>query len=238
MFALPRIVLILVLATLGLPTWASGAKTPACLANPGIPDLEGFTHRVQLRLGSSFWYFLGAELQLPGSPDQIGQPQDIPGHCWKLSFPLGNRPRLIGKHFNTGPVGGGSPSRFWSSNAGSHQHLYWVDVMIDRWSPRIALEKSKSGYVHYHELVRAGEGCVHPRLVAWFRHTAIERFSLDGGPPPVLPDGRLFRPRNVPHDVLPGIDHSFPPNYDIPYKPESQREGRAPFFIPVCGSNG
>ncbi|MCP4205318.1 MAG: hypothetical protein GY769_25690 [bacterium] len=231
-----RIGTILGLLGLGLVPDASAAELPFCLVNPGVPDLEGFTHRVQIRLGGSFWYLLGPELQLPTTPDQAGQPQDLPGHCWKVGLPIGGKPRLIGKHFNTGPLGAGAPPRFWSSNAGSHQQLFWVDLVISRWSPRIALEKAADGYVHYHELIKVGEGCLHPRLVAWFRHSAIEKFSFDGGPPPVLPDGTLFRPRNVPHDVQPGIDHNFPPNYDIPYKPESQREGRDPFFLPVCGS--
>lgn len=216
---------------------AQAAGLPACLANPGIPDVEGFTHRVQVRLNGKFWYFLAPELLLPNSPGQSGQPQDVPGHCWLVGPPIGNKPRLIGKHFNTGPLQAGAPPRFWSSTAGSHQQLYWVDVVLDRWSPRIAEEKSAQGYVHYHELVRVGKGCLHPRLVAWFRHSAIEKFSFDGGPPPVLPNGTLFRPRNVPHDVLPGIDHNFAPSYDIPYQPESQRPGRDPFFLPVCGAD-
>lgn len=229
--------LVFLTASGALASEARAAKLPDCLANPGIPDLEEFTHRVQIRLNGSFWYFLAPELQLPNTPEQTGQPQDVPGHCWHVGPPLGNRARLIGKHFNTGPLATGADPRFWSSSAGSHQQLYWVDAVIDRWSPRIALEKAAQGYVHYHELVKVGEGCLHPRRVAWFRHTAIEKFSFDGGPPPVLPDGTLFRPRNVPHDVLPGVDHGFPPNYDIPYRPENQRPGRDPFFLPVCGAS-
>ena len=231
-----RHIVLLTIAVCVLANAAAAAGLPDCLANPGLPDLEGFTHRVQVRLNGSFWYMLAPELQLPNSPAQVGQAQDLPGHCWKVGPPLGNKPRLIGKHFNTGPLIAGGPPRFWSSTAGSHQQLYWVDALIDRWSPRIAQEKATQGYVHYHELVKVGRGCLHPRLVLWFRHSAIEKFSFDGGPPPVLPDGTLFRPRNVPHDVLPGIDHNFPPNYDIPYQPESQRPGRDPFFLPVCGS--
>lgn len=223
------------LSAVFLSAGVHAAKLPDCLANPGIPDLEGFTHRIQVRLNGSFWYLLAPELQLPTTPAQAGQSQDLPGHCWKLGFPIGNKPRLFGKHFNTGPLAGGSAPRFWSSTAGSHQQLFWVDLVVSRWSPRIALEMAQGGYVHYHELIKVGEGCVHPRLVAWFRHSAIEKFSFDGGPPPVLPSGTLFRPRNVPHDVQPGIDHNFPPNYDIPYKPESQRQGD-PFLLPVCSA--
>ncbi|MFQ5527312.1 MAG: hypothetical protein ACE5GX_13750 [Thermoanaerobaculia bacterium] len=215
---------------------ARAGKLPDCLARPGTEDLLGFTHQFQVKLGRQFWYLLGPELQLPNTPEQAGQPQDLPGHCWKLGLPVGDRIRLIGKHFNTGPLGAGAPGRFWSSTAASHQQLYWVDVIIARWTSRRALEMARNGYVHYHELIKAGEGCLHPKLVAWFRHSAIEKFSFDGGPPPVLPDGKFFRPRNVPHDVLPGIDYNFPPNYDIPYKPLSQRAGD-PFLLPVCGAD-
>ena len=38
------------------------------------------------------------------------------------------------------------------------------------------------------------------------------------------------------YEVRPGIDFNFPPNYDIPYQPSAQREGRDPFFLPVCGN--
>ena len=142
---------------------------------------------------------------------------------------MGNKPRLIGKHFNTGPLAAGAAGRFWSSDSPDHSQLYWVDVIVDRWSARIAAQRAKDGYVHYHELVRAGDGCLHPRLVAWLRHSAIEKFSLDGGPPQTLPDGRAFRPRNVPHLVHPGIDFNFPPTYDEPYQPGAARQGlRAP----------
>lgn len=236
-----RLIVCLAIALAAAGSWiapsARAAALPDCLDNPGVPDRLGFTHRFSFRLGNSFWYFLGPELQLPNSPEQVGQPQDLPGHCWKLGLPVGDKIRLIGKHYNSGPIAAGPPARFWSSNAGNHQHLFWVDVVIARWTPRRALEMARNGYVHYHELVKAGAGCLHPRKVAWFRHSAIEKFSFDGGPPPVLPDGTFFRPRNVPHDVTPGIDYNFPPNYDIPYQPGAQREGRDPFFLPVCGSS-
>ncbi len=148
--------------------------------------------------------------------------------------PLGRYPRFFGHHYNTGPLGAGAPGRFWSSNAPDHSLLFLVDIIISRWTPKLALERFNDGYVHYHELVREGDGCVHPRLVAWFKHTAIESFSFDGGPPPVLPDGTFFRPRNVPFKVRPGIAHGFMVNYDVPYKPQQQRIGREAFPVEVC----
>ncbi len=128
---------------------------------------------------------------------------------------------FIGKHFNTGPLRKGGPApRFWSSDADDHAQLYWVDVLISEWSPQIAQFRMLQGYVHYHELIRKDDGCQHPSLVVWMRHSAVRSFTFDGGPPQQRPDGRPFRPRNVGHQVLPGVDTNFPPNYDIPYLPE------------------
>lgn len=233
-----RILLTSFLVAALLPTDANAGRLADCLANPGVPDRLGFQHKAPIRIGSTFWYLLAPELQLPTTPDNVGQPQDLPGHCWFTSRPLGKFPRLFGKHFNTGPVAAGAPPRFWSSTAAAHQQLFSVDILISRWSPQIALDRAREGYVHYHELVRENDGCIHPRLVAWFRHTAIESFSFDGGPPPVLPDGRFFRPRNVPHKVRPGIEHNFMVNYDVPYKPEQQRIGREAFPLEVCTLGG
>jgi len=183
-------------------------------------DLGGFIHRVEVRVDGEDWYLLGPELELLDL--QMGQAQDIPGHCWVKSPPLypGGPDRLLGKHYNTGPIGAGRPPRFWSSDAGDDAQLYWVDTVIDIWSPSVAAERQELGYVHYHELVRPGDGCVHPTKVLWFRHHALKSFTFDGGPPLTRPDGTPFRTRNIPHEVDPGIDFAFPPNYDIEYRPD------------------
>lgn len=202
----------------GIPAAAQEAEMPECLANPGVATLFGFTHRPEIFLDDRFWYFSAPELEL--NFDQHGQPQDLPGHCWSPALDAAGFKRFIGKHFNTGPLGMGGPASWWSSDAGDHAQLYWVDAVISPWSPEIAARRARDGYVHYHELVRKDDGCLHPTLVAWLRHTALQEFTFDGGPPQARPDGRPFRPRNVPHAVHPGLDLSFPPNYDIRYLPE------------------
>ncbi len=201
-----------------LPLSAAADEMPDCLANPGTADFFGFTHRLEVFVDNRVWYFLGPELELNFA--QKGQAQDVPGHCWAPARDVGGAKHFIGKHFNTGPLGMGAPPRFWSSDAEDHQQLYWVDVLISPWTPEIAQRRLLQGYVHYHELVQKDDGCVHPELVVWMRHSALRAFTFDGGPPRTRPDGRPFRPRNVGHQVLPGVDTNFPPNYDIPYLPE------------------
>lgn len=194
-------------------------ELPDCLANPGTADFFGFTHRIEIFVDNTTWYFLGPELELNFA--QRGQAQDVPGHCWSPARDIGGAKHFIGKHFNTGPLRKGGPApRFWSSDADDHAQLYWVDVLISEWTPKLAQMRMLQGYVHYHELVRKDDGCQHPSLVVWMRHSAVRAFTFDRGPPQQRPDGRPFRPRNVGHQVLPGVDTNFPPNYDIPYLPE------------------
>jgi len=190
----------------------------ACLASPGLEDITGFTHQPTVFVGGRFWYFMAPEHEL--NVTQAGQPQDLPGHCWRVSPNSDGQQRYIGKHFNTGPVAAGGPAKFWSSDAGEHEQLYWVDLVISPWTPEIAEKRARQGYVHYHELVLKDDGCLHPRLVTWMRHSAVSAFTLDGGPPRFREDGRPFRARNVAHTTPGGLDLNFMPNYDIPYLPE------------------
>ncbi|MEL7451021.1 MAG: hypothetical protein AAFN78_17535 [Pseudomonadota bacterium] len=205
-------------ATMMVPVGAAADEMPDCLANPGTADFFGFTHRLEVFVDNRLWYFLGPELELNFA--QRGQAQDVPGHCWAPARDVGGAKHFIGKHFNTGPLAMGGPPRFWSSDAEDHQQLYWVDVLISPWSPEIAQRRLLQGYVHYHELIQKDDGCQHPTLVVWMRHSALRAFTFDGGPPRTRPDGRPFRPRNVGHQVMPGVDTNFPPNYDMPYLPE------------------
>ncbi|MEM6640811.1 MAG: hypothetical protein AAF610_13020 [Pseudomonadota bacterium] len=206
------------LACISTPA-ALADELPDCLANPGTADFFGFTHHMEIFLDNTTWYFLGPELELMFR--QRGQAQDVPGHCWSPARDVGNAKHFIGKHFNTGPLRKGGPvPRVWSSDADDHAQLYWVDVLISEWSPKLAQARMLEGYVHYHELIRKDDGCQHPSLVVWMRHSAVRAFTFDGGPPQQRPDGRPFRPRNVGHQVLPGVDTNFPPNFDIPYLPE------------------
>ena len=203
------------------PATSVADDMPDCLASPGVADFFGFTHRIEIFVDDTTWYFAGPELELLFA--QKGQPQDVPGHCWSPARDIGKSKmkHFVGKHFNTGPLGMNGPPRFWSSTAEDHQQLYWVDVLISEWTPEIAQRRLNDGYVHYHELVLKDDGCLHPKLVAWMRHSALRSFTFDGGAPQTRPDGRPFRPRNVGHEVRPGIDMNFPPNYDIPYIPET-----------------
>lgn len=194
-------------------------EMPDCLAAPGVADFFGFTHQIEIFVDDTTWYFAGPELELNFA--QKGQPQDVPGHCWTPARDVGKAKHFVGKHFNTGPLLMDGPPRFWSSDGGDHKQLYWVDVLISEWSPEIAQRRMIDGYVHYHEIVQKDDGCLHPRLVAWMRHSALRSFTFDGGAPQTRPDGRPFRPRNVGHEVRPGVDTNFPPNYDIPYLPET-----------------
>ena len=217
---LPPFIVPLLLLTAAV---AEAGEVPDCIANPGVPDRFGFTHEIALPIGGETWYMVAPDVELQGLAAQVGQPQDIPGHCWEIVGGQPNgRPKLVGQHYNTGPSGAGLPARFWSSNAGNHEQLYWVDAIISRWTPKISAERFAEGYVHYHELVRAGDGCLHPRLVVWFRHTALKSFRFDGGAPRFTTDGLPFRLRNVPHQVQPGIDYAFAPQYDQPYRPEQR----------------
>jgi|GEM_PF-4766724 len=193
-------------------------ETADCLAVPGVGDITGFAHQSTLFVDGNFWYLLAPELQL--TPNQFGQPQDLPGHCWHVGPNIGQNQRYIGRHYNTGPVGAGSPPTFWSSDAGENAQLYWVDLIISEWTPKIAANRARDGYVHYHELVLKDDGCMHQTKVAWMRHSALSSFTLDGGPPQFREDGRPFRARNEAHETAPGLDLNFMPNYDIPYLPE------------------
>lgn len=63
--------------------------------------------------------------------------------------------------------------------------------------------------MHYHELVSAEDGSLHPDTVIWLRHVARTHFTLDGGPHPELA-----------HTVSPGPDPEFIPNGMMPYDPQ------------------
>jgi len=210
--------LFLCAAAMNAPVTAIAEEMADCLVNPGVADFFGFTHRIEIFLDNKTWFFAGPELELNFA--QKGQPQDLPGHCWSPARDIGTAKHFIGKHYNTGPLAMKGPARFWSSDAEDHQQLYWVDLLVSKWSPKMARQRMLQGYVHYHELVRKDDGCQHPNLVVWMRHSAVRAFTFDGGPPQTRPDGRPFRPRNVGHEVLPGVDTNFAPNYDIPYLPE------------------
>ena len=62
------------------------------------------------------------------------------------------------------------------------------------------------GYVHYHELVHTDTMEEHETYVVWLKHTAMSSFTFAPMPMPMAM-----------HDVTPGIDYNFMPNYMMPY---------------------
>ncbi len=136
-----------------------------------------------------------------GGDDYIIKP--IPGHDWTQAGPE----QAVGKHYNTGPQG--APS-WWATEAPDGELLYIVHGIVDDWSPEIAEQYASRGYVHYHELVSVIDGLEHPEKVIWLKHTARTSFNFDGGPPHAQ---QMFGP----HEVTPGVDYEFFPNWVMPY---------------------
>lgn len=155
---------------------------------------RGFTHALTVDVDGEAYYLAGA----PDGPDGAF---DIPGHYWVQAGPN----QLAGKHFNTGPFGA---PQWWSSDAPDREFLYVVHGIIDSWSVEKAESYATRGYIHYHELVSVEDGTLHPTKVVWLRHIARTSFTLDGGPHPELS-----------HEVTPGIDTEFIPNWATPYNP-------------------
>ena len=93
---------------------------------------------------------------------------------------------------------------------GGASELYIVDGIIDTWTEEKAEWYAAKGYVHYHMLVSVDNGALHPDKVVWLKHTARTFFTLDGGPP--HHEGY--------HEVTPGIDYYFMPNYMMEYEGE------------------
>lgn len=153
-----------------------------------------FVHGIVLKVDGKRYY-------LAGAPDGPNGEFDIPGHSWvRLS-----KNKIIGKHYNTGPFGA---PQWWSSDAEDGALLYTVAGVIDNWSMVKAASYYNKGFNHYHELVSVNDGALHPDKIVWLRHAATTNFNLDGGPAPELG-----------HEVEPGIDFRFPPNWQIPYNP-------------------
>jgi hypothetical protein len=154
---------------------------------------EGFMHGIVVELD-------GDEYYLAGASDGPNGEEDIPGHYW-----IETGKGLLGKHYNTGPFE--APS-WWSSDAGDGDLLYIVKGTIDTWTEEKAVDYASRGFMHYHEFVRVSDGAHHPMKVIWLRHIAVTSFNLDGGPRPDLG-----------HEVSPGIDYEFIPNWSVPYEP-------------------
>ena len=143
---------------------------------------NGFTHGILLDVDGEGYYLMGMPVGDDGATD-------VPGHYWNQTGP----DRLVGKHYNT--------DNFWSADDG--EYLYTVSGIIDEWTPEKADMYFSKGYVHYHEMVSAATGDLHPNKVVWLKHTARTGFT--------------FEHMGFSYDVTPGIDWEFPNNYMMPY---------------------
>jgi hypothetical protein len=159
-----------------------------------VASAKGFERWPVITIDGEDYYWAGA-------PDGPNGETDVPGHTWVQAGPN----KLVAKHFNTGPFGA---SQWWSSDALDGELLYKADVIIDEWTLEKAEWYASRGYVHYHEFVSVEDGSPHPTKVGWFKHTSRTSFTLDGGPRPDLG-----------HEVTPGIDYEFMPNWSVPYNP-------------------
>lgn len=155
---------------------------------------DGFERWIVIDVDGNEYYWAGA-------PDGPGGATDVPGHYWVQAGPN----KIVGKHYNTGPFGA---PQWWSSDAPDGELLYVAQVILDEWTPEKAEQYAARGYVHYHELLSVADGSLHPTKVGWFKHIAKTSFTLDGGPRPDLA-----------HQVTPGVDLEFIPNWMIPYSP-------------------
>jgi selenium-binding protein 1 len=160
----------------------------------GVASAKGFTHVTIIVVNGEDYYMTGAQ-------DGPNGTTDIPGHSWVQAGPN----KVVGKHYNSGPFGA---SQWWTSDAADGALLFKVDGIIDTWSTDKAAYYDSRGYVHYHELVSAADGALHPTKVVWLKHTAVSFFNFDRGP----------HPEQV-HEVSPGVDNDFIPNGFMEYIP-------------------
>ncbi len=170
---------------------------PALAAPTWDNDPEDFVHGIALDIMGETWYFAG-----PGS---VMGAIDVPGHTWVQDTE--DPDQVVGRHYNVGPWMAPPGTPWWATGEPYGVLLFKVDGIIAPWSLEIAEGMAARGYVHYHELVD-GAGNLHPDVVVWLRHTAVRSFYFDGGPHPELA-----------HDVTPGVDYEFIPNWMMPYSP-------------------
>lgn len=161
-----------------------------------IVGADEFKHGIKVEVDGKSYYFVGPA-------DAPGGAKDVPGHDWVQLGPN----ELVGYHYNTGPAGA---AKWWSSDADDGALLFVVHAIIDAWSlPKAAAYLSK-GYTHYHELEGVMDGKIHPTKIVWLRHVAVGSFNFDGGPMPQMG-----------HQVTPGVDYEFMPNWQKPYTAEA-----------------
>ncbi len=174
--------------------------SPVLAAPTWDKNPKAFVHGAAVELDGESWYFAG-----PGSIPPPFNVVDVPGHTWTQDSK--NPFKVVGRHYNVGPWMAPPGAPWWATGEPYGVMLFKVDGIIAPWTWEIAEMMAAKGYVHYHELVDAG-GNHHPELVVWLKHTAIRSFDFNGGPMP-----------GAAHDVTPGIDYEFMPNWMEPYEP-------------------
>lgn len=216
-----------ILLTTALGTFAG------CADEADLPDENsGLEWAEQNLRGHAFQFERGLVYHIDGKDYFLKGPledgtRDLPGHEWRK---LGGG-WFVGKHYNSGPFG--IPS-WWSSDAEDGQLLYFVIAKIDTWSESKANWYASHGFTHYHKFITVDDKTPHPSKVAWFKHIAVDSFTLDGGPKPWLG-----------HEVTPGVDYEFERTFHFAYPPKEEllyvgcvdQGGESPDFIAVVGAD-
>ena len=175
---------VVVAAILLLASQASAAPT-------WDKDPAAFEHGITLNIDGDELYFKG-----PGSEMDMDGRHDIPGHTWVQTGPY----KVVGRHYNVGPYGA-DPLEWWASGEPYGVLLYKVDGIIappdGELTDKYAAHLLKKGYVHVHELVYL-DGTPYTDNVVYLKHTAVRDFYFT---------------HMMPHDVTPGIDFEFIPNW-------------------------
>jgi hypothetical protein len=158
-------------------------------------DPAAFEHGIALDIDGETWYFRG-----PGSVDPAAH--DVPGHTWVQTGPY----HVVGRHYNVGPFDAAGES-WWAPGEPYGVLLFKVDGIIapppDDLDEKYADHLQKKGYVHVHELIDE-DGMMSEEMAVYLKHTAVRHFYFD----PQMP-----MPMQVDHEVTPGIDFEFMPNW-------------------------
>ena len=170
---------------------------PAFAAPKWDKNPHGFVHGIVVYVDGQSYYFDGPPIE------EGAEAKDVPGHTWVQTEE--DPYRVVGRHYNRGPFG--APS-WWAPDEPNGVLLYLVHGIIASWSMEIGEKMAARGYVHYHELVHTDTGEKHPTLVVWLKHTAVRSFWFASPPMP-----------GAAHEVTPGVDYDFMPNWDDPYDP-------------------
>ncbi|MHA1620220.1 MAG: hypothetical protein ACTSVZ_13165 [Promethearchaeota archaeon] len=171
---------------------------PTVMAVPTYErNLKGFEHGILIDVDGEEYYFAG-----PGSEPGM---TDVPGHTWVQTGTYS----LVGRHYNVGPYNanmGTYVPAWWAPMEENGVLLFKVDAIIAPRSHEIAESMAERGFVHYHEILNTETMEEHETLVVWLKHTAMSTYYFVPIPMPMMA-----------HEVTPGVDYMFMPNYMMPY---------------------